>query len=43
MATMARPQPATADERAELLAMLRSDGILYRTPSNQVLSRDGSS
>jgi orotate phosphoribosyltransferase/AMMECR1 domain-containing protein len=43
MATMARPQPATADERAELLAMLRSDGILYRTPSQPVLSRDGSS
>jgi orotate phosphoribosyltransferase/AMMECR1 domain-containing protein len=30
-------------ERAELLEMLRRDGILYRSPTQPVLSRDGSS
>src|SRR5919107_6431134 len=30
-------------ERAELLALLRRDGILRRTPTQPVLSRDGTS
>lgn len=31
------------EERAELLELLRRDGILYRSPTQPVLSRDGSS
>lgn len=31
------------EERAELLGLLRRDGILYRTPTQPVLSRDGTS
>src|ERR1051325_4977224 len=30
-------------ERAELLQLLRRDGILYRSPTQPVLSRDGTS
>ncbi|WP_448627780.1 AMMECR1 domain-containing protein [Geodermatophilus sp. URMC 64] len=41
------PGPVVAgppdDERAELLALLRRDGILHRTDDQPVLSRDGSS
>ncbi|MBE1551825.1 orotate phosphoribosyltransferase/AMMECR1 domain-containing protein [Mycobacterium sp. OAS707] len=43
MAITARRSVATEDERAEFLEMLRTDGILHRTPSQPVLSRDGSS
>jgi orotate phosphoribosyltransferase/AMMECR1 domain-containing protein len=43
MSLMAPAALATDAERAELLAMMRSDGILYRTPTQPVLSRDGSS
>lgn len=37
------PRRVTASERAELLQMLRADGILYRSETQPVLSRDGSS
>lgn len=36
-------EPAPDDERAELLALLRRDGILHRSEEQPVLSRDGSS
>jgi len=36
-------EPAPDDDRGELLALLRRDGILHRTDEQPVLSRDGSS
>ena len=40
---MTGPSAMAAGERSELLELLRTNGILYRTPTQPVLSRDGSS
>lgn len=43
MSATAPPRLVTDDERAELLRMLRAEGILHRTATQPVLSRDGTS
>lgn len=42
-ATLASLPALFHEERAELLGLLRRDGILHRTPTQPVLSRDGTS